>query len=127
MIETREGFRLSCTTCPKTGGPCAPGLALARQLARAVTAAGGSVANDFEMTGHGALEGCCAGECGVVYSLCKRGFGVFCGVPNSADPTDLMAVARGFLGTGPVRSSPMPRAMIFAERPAPTEPAVYAT
>lgn len=116
MIDTDHGFHLSCTTCPNTGRACAAGIRLARQLARAVSAAGDSVADDFEMTGHGRLDGCCEAGCGVVYRLCKGQFGVFCGVSEDTDPESLMAVAEGFLGRGPLRTDPMPRAMILAER-----------
>lgn len=118
MIDTQNGFDLSCTTCPRTNRPCAAGVSLARQLAKAVSAAGASVADDFEVTGHGKLDGCCDGDCGVVYRLNKARFGVFCGVPEDTDAGALMAVAAGFLRTGPVSAGPVPRAMVFAERQA---------
>ena len=126
MIDTQNGFHLNCTMCPKTGTACTAGVQLARQLAQAVSAAGDSLAEDFEMTGHGRLDGCCEGACGVVYRLCKRQFGVFCGVSEDTDPDALMAVAEGFLGAGPVRTDPMPRSMIFAQRQGERPEAAYA-
>ncbi|WP_071674225.1 hypothetical protein [Nioella nitratireducens] len=116
MILTEQDMSYSCTTCPKTGRPCLAGLKLAKQLAGAIRASGAIVDETFEMTGHGALEGCDGGACDVVYRLCKMEISVFCGVDQGADPDQLQAFANAFLGGGPIPSSPIPRAMIVAER-----------
>jgi hypothetical protein len=116
MILTENGYSYSCTTCPKTGQPCTVGLTLARQLSAALRAGDKTLSDDFEMSGHGRLQGDCGQGCGVVYSLCKRGFRVFCGVSEDADPTDLNRFATAFFTDGPIGSGPFPRAMIVGHR-----------
>lgn len=118
MILTDETFDYSCTSCPRTGTPCAAGMRLAKQLGRALTAGGSALPDDFEMTGHGRLDGCCGDACGVVYSLYKGGFGVFCGVQPDSDPARLMGFARAFLGDGEIGAGPFPRAMVIARQTA---------
>ncbi|MGI3185221.1 hypothetical protein [Nioella aestuarii] len=116
MIMTENGYTYSCTTCPKTGQPCAVGLTLARQFSAALSAGDRALSDDFEMSGHGRLHGDCGQGCGVVYSLCKRGFRVFCGVPEDTDPDDLNQFATAFFTDGPIGNGPFPRAMIVGHR-----------
>ncbi|WP_420396442.1 hypothetical protein [Nioella sp.] len=116
MIMTEDGFSYSCTTCPKTGQPCAAGLRLARQLGAALRASEGTIQEDFEMTGHGQFSGACGQECDVVYSLYHKGFRVFCGVPQDTDPEALIRFSNAFLGDGPVPREPVPRAMVVGAR-----------
>lgn len=117
MMMMEYGWSYSCTTCPRTGEACAAGLRLARQLHAALRAGGSTIGDDFEMSGHGRLEGSCGQECGAVYSLCKRGFRVYCGVSEDADPDQLDRFAAGFLGDGPIGSGPFPRAMVIGTAP----------
>ncbi|WP_127562840.1 hypothetical protein [Nioella ostreopsis] len=116
MIMTEDGYSYSCTTCPKTGQPCAAGLKLARQLGAALQAGEGTIQDDFEITGHGQLSGDCGQDCGVVYSLYNRGFRVFCGVSQDTDPEALIRFSDAFLGDGPVPRGPVPRAMVVGSR-----------
>lgn len=116
MILTEDGYCYSCTTCPETGQPCIVGLRLARQLSFALSAGEDAIAEDFEITGHGRLQGACGQGCGVVYSVYKGGFRVFCGVPEDTSPDALSRFASAFLGTGPVGSGPFPKAMIVGTR-----------
>ncbi len=116
MILNEQDVSYSCTTCPKTGHPCVAGLRLAKQLAGAIRASDAMVDDGFEVTGHGALEGCNGDGCEVVYRLCKREISVFCGVDQATDPERLQAFAHAFLRDRPIPAGPIPRAMIVAER-----------
>jgi len=116
MILTEDGYRYSCTTCPKTGQPCTLGLRMAKQLGRALNAGDQAIDDDFELTGHGRAEGLCGQSCGVVYSVYKGGFRVFCGVSEDADPDQLRQFADGFLSNGPIGSGPFPKAMVLGQQ-----------
>jgi len=98
--ENRHGWsQLTVSTlCAHTGKHCPAGLHLAKQLHAALAAAGNTLGDDFEISGHGFADcpvpNTCPGSCRFVWQGAVQSVHVFCNVDPDYKLDELLAAAR---------------------------------
>ena len=96
MIWSSKTHDFTCTNCNHIGGPCADAGRLAKALADTIAIAWRFTAPDFEVSGHGRLQGC-ARTCCARFVARKAAVRIYCDVEAEADADTLEALADAFL------------------------------
>ncbi|MEM9628785.1 MAG: hypothetical protein AAGA21_21325 [Pseudomonadota bacterium] len=99
MIWSDDTHIFTCTNCRHLGAPCADATVLARKLVEAVRRASPFTAEDFEVTGHGRLEGC-ARTCPARFVANKTHISIYGDVSADTDLTSLASFADSFFESG---------------------------
>ena len=99
MIWSDNIHIFTCTNCRPLGAPCADAAVLARKLVEAVRRASPFTAPDFEVTGHGRLEGC-ARTCPARFVASKAHVAIYGDVGANADLASFASFAASFFESG---------------------------
>jgi len=84
-----------CTSCKHKGTQCRPGYELIEQLRRAITQAGPTITEDFEISGVACMAGCDR-PCTVAYHGSQKATYLFGDIDPAEDVEDLVAFARQY-------------------------------
>lgn len=118
MARECDDWRHQSTQCVHAGGPCAPGLQLARLLAASVDLGCRSIPEGFQLTGT-ALVCDCGRPCALTFRVEKSAAWVLGDIDQGADCDALVRFAQGFFGDGPglyAVPTAIPAAMVRASR-----------
>lgn len=101
-----------CTQCTHKGTDCRPGYELIAKLRQAIDAAGGAVAEEFEISGVACMAGCDL-PCTVAYHGSAKATYLFGDIDPGEDIGDLVAFARQYaeLPNGWCNASQRPAAL----------------
>ncbi|MEM9440256.1 MAG: hypothetical protein AAGA73_07420 [Pseudomonadota bacterium] len=99
MIWSDDTHVFTCTNCRHLGAPCADATVLAQKLVNAVRRASPFTAKDFEVTGHGRLEGC-ARTCQARFVASKSHVSIYGDIGADDDLASLASFANSFFESG---------------------------
>lgn len=92
----RHNHRITvCTSCRHKGTECRPGYALIAKLRAAMDAAGGAIADDFEVSGVACMAGCDR-PCTIAYHGSNKATYLFGDIDPDEDIKDLVAFAQQY-------------------------------
>ncbi|MGJ8617295.1 MAG: DUF1636 family protein [Sulfitobacter sp.] len=94
MDETKHQITI-CTSCKHKGGTCRPGYELIQKLRMAIDAAGGSITDDFEISGTACMAGCDY-PCTVAYHGTNKATYLFGDIAPDENIDELLAFARQY-------------------------------
>lgn len=84
-----------CTSCKHKGTQCRPGYELIEKLRRAMSAAGDTIGDDFEISGVACMAGCDR-ACTVAYQSTRKATYLFGDIDPETDIDDLVAFAKQY-------------------------------
>lgn len=95
-MNTHQGHQITiCTSCKHKGTDCRPGYELIERLRAAITAAGDSISNDFEISGVACMAGCDR-PCTVAYHGSRKATYLFGDIDPAEDIDDLVTFAQTY-------------------------------
>lgn len=95
-MKTHQNHRITvCTSCRHKGKTCRPGFELIEKLRLAISAAGGAVRDDFEISGVACMAGCDR-PCTVAYHASRKATYLFGDVDPDVDIDDLVTFAQTY-------------------------------